>query len=316
MADAFKYFTDDIEHLSENHVKKLDGAPCWIRIVNPTVEKLQILSKLTGVSVHELRVDVEYGERPKYELKPEFLQITYKTPHMQEEQLVTVALHIFIVKNTIISVEKTPTKIFNDLFATLQENSDKNFSKRPVGSFISFVLDKVNDEFLVRVEDIAEKLESYEKDLKFEKKDLEMLYNYSISLTYFNQALVANLEVLNSLKKSSFSSFNADDMKDFQDLYYEALHVLDTQKIQRDIIGTLLKLQDNITQGNLNAFIKRLTAITVILMVPTLITGIYGMNFQYIPLSSHPWGFYITIGIGIVIVTLILVWMFAKAKWF
>jgi len=316
MGEALKYFTHDIEHLSENHIKKLGNSPCWVRIVNPTVEKLHILSKLTKIPVHELRVDIEYGERPKYEVTKQFLHIAYKTPHMEEEQVVTVSLQIFIVKNTIITVEKTPTKIFNDLFATLEEGKQKKFEKRPIGSFVSFVLDKVNDEFLIRVEDIAEKLEAYEKDLHFEKKDLEMLYNYSISLTYFNQALVANLEVLNSLKKSSFSFFSKKDKEEFQDLYYEALHVLDTQKIQRDIIGTLLKLQNNITQGSLNAFIKRLTAITVILMVPTLITGIYGMNFDYIPLSAHPFGFYITIVVGIIFVTMILFWVFARAKWF
>lgn len=316
MGGGFKYFIDDIENISINHIKKQKNKPCWIRIINPVPEKLHILSKLTGLQIHELKIGLESSERPKYSSGSQGLQITYKTPYVHEGQLAIVPLHIFIINNVIVTIEKEPIIFFNDLAASLSQKNQKNFFKNSIAYFIAYVFDKVNDEFLTRVEDIAEKLEAYETDLKFEKKDLEEIYNYNISLTYFNQALVANLEVLNSIKKSFYKEFSKKDRDKFQDLYYDALHVLDTQKIQRDIIGTLLKLQNNISQGNLNSFIKRLTALTVILMVPTIVTGIYGMNFDYIPLSSNPFGFFITIGVGIILVTLVLSWVFYKVKWF
>ena len=311
MGRLFTTYTENLDSLSYNTIKKLGTRPCWIRIVHPSIEKLKILSELTKISLQDLRVDVQFSERPKIHTMQQYVQITYKTPHMEDEQLVTIPFHIFVIKNCIVTIEKEPTKIINDL-ATELEHSE---SKRPIGFFIFEALDKVNDEFLYRVENIGEKLEVFEKRLNLKEEELETLYNYSIALTYFNQALVANLEVLNSLKKSSSKLFNARDREKFTDLYIEALHVLDTQKIQRDIIASLRGLQDSYAQKKMNEFIKRLTAVTVVLMVPTLITGIYGMNFEFIPLFHHPAGFYITIG-GIVLITLILVWIFYKAKWF
>lgn len=315
MPKAFTYLDEGIEELTLAQLKRMAKKPVWIRITNPTSEKLQILSRLTRIPLHELSVDVKFTERPKYEASANVVQITYKRPHMEDEQLVTIPLHLYLVNNIIVTVEKKPSKVLDDLASQLETHQSRFMLRRPISYAIYYILDKINDDYLGRVENIAEKLEVFEKDLNFSKNDLETIYSYSIALTYFNQALVANLEVLTSLKKSDFRLFTRQDREKFTDVYDEARHVLDTQKMQGDIIATLIKLQNSITQQRMNMFIKRLTAITVVLMVPTLITGIYGMNFQFIPLAQHLHGFFITI-IGIALITFVLAWVFAKGKWF
>jgi len=67
--------------------------------------------------------------------------------------------------------------------------------------------------------------------------------------------------------------------------------VLDQLDLYRDLVAAALEANLSVTSNNLNAVMKRLTAFTVVLMVPTLIAGIYGMNFHFMPELSWPLGY-------------------------
>ena len=69
----------------------------------------------------------------------------------------------------------------------------------------------------------------------------------------------------------------------FQDLYDHLVRVLDNIDLYREMLAAALDANLSVTSNNLNVIVKRLTAFTVILMIPTLIAGIYGMNFHFMP---------------------------------
>ncbi|MDP9468584.1 MAG: magnesium and cobalt transport protein CorA, partial [Chloroflexota bacterium] len=83
----------------------------------------------------------------------------------------------------------------------------------------------------------------------------------------------------------------------FQDLYDHLVRVLDQLDLQRDLLASALEANLSVTSNNLNAVMKRLTAFTVIIMVPTLIAGIYGMNFRFMPELDWPLGYVFALGL-------------------
>jgi magnesium transporter len=74
------------------------------------------------------------------------------------------------------------------------------------------------------------------------------------------------------------------------------VRVLDQLDLQRDLLASALEANLSVTSNNLNAVMKRLTAFTVIIMLPTLIAGIYGMNFHFMPELSWPLGYAFAVG--------------------
>jgi magnesium transporter len=145
-------------------------------------------------------------------------------------------------------------------------------------------------------------------------KDIEKVYDQSVTLSFFNQALIANVEVLNALKKGYFKFIPAKNKVLFEELYYDVLQIIDTEKIQREAITNLINVHSILTSTRLNEFMKRLTAIALIVAIPTMLSGIYGMNFRYIPFVSHRYGFYIVSGI-MILITLGFYYLFKKFDW-
>jgi len=101
----------------------------------------------------------------------------------------------------------------------------------------------------------------------------------------------------------------------FQDLYDHLVRVLDQVDLYRDLVASTLEANLAVTSNALNAIMKRLTAFTVLLMVPTLIAGIYGMNFRFMPELAQQWGY--PAALLAMVASVVLLGLFFRGKgWF
>ena len=91
--------------------------------------------------------------------------------------------------------------------------------------------------------------------------------------------------------------------------------MLDQLDLYRDLLATVVDARMTVASNSLSAIMKRLTAFTVILMVPTLIAGIYGMNFEYMPELSWPLGYAFALGLMATAVLVAVTW-FWRNDWF
>ena len=98
-------------------------------------------------------------------------------------------------------------------------------------------------------------------------------------------------DVVNGLLRRDVAVVDEPMLPYFQDLYDHLVRVLDGVDIAREMLAATLDANLSVTSNNLNVVVKRLTAFTVILMIPTLIAGIYGMNFVYMPELAWPFGY-------------------------
>ncbi|MBN2422677.1 magnesium transporter CorA family protein [Candidatus Woesearchaeota archaeon] len=312
MIEVFAYKQDVIK---KTDLDNLNRTYSWIRVINPTEETIKKLASYTRIPVEEFLESLEEDERPRLTLK-RYIELIYRSPLIEKGEVSTLPVYIYLFQDKIITIEKSEISILSKISSLMEKNKAKFLFKKGFAYFIFYILDKINDDFLTNIDRIAANIDVYEEVTKREltRKDIEKIYEQSVTLSFFNQALIANIEVLNSLRKGYFKQFTPKDKQLFEELYFDALQILDTEKVQREAITNLFNLQSIIVSSRLNEFMKKLASIALIIAIPTMISGIYGMNFVNIPLKNHPLGFYITSFI-IFVITCLMFLYFRKSKW-
>ncbi|MFH1589511.1 MAG: CorA family divalent cation transporter [archaeon] len=298
--------TDKLETIKKNKLT-------WIRFLDQNDENITEFSKFSGIPAEEFKEFFETEERSRLE-QGDYLELTYQTPFRDKGDIETTPINIFIVNNLLITVERAKTKVFEQMADSMRKKKLKFLFKKSVGNMLHYFLDEINDDFLIsidRITNLTDVLESKKEHVSNEQ--LMKLYNYNVTLTYFNQAIIANLEVLVGLRKSYFKKFKKEDLRLFSELYYDKLQILDTEKIQREVIANLFNFQTVVATHRLNTFMKKLTSLALIIMVPTFITGLFGMNVK-IPFAESDWAFAFIVGLMIFIASVFFV-VFKKIDW-
>ncbi|MGM5488489.1 MAG: magnesium transporter CorA family protein [Nanobdellota archaeon] len=271
----------------------LDSLPTkevvWMRAISPKESELEKLASISQIPLEEFRESLEEDERPRL-VRKKYLELIYNAPHLFDEKILTMSVYFYVIGNLIITIEEEA----NSVLDRMEKKGKRNafFLKSP-GKFLYYVLDAINDEYLTFIERIARNLETLKRPDK--RSRIMDLYHTNITSAYFNQSIIANLEVLNHLRKSHFPTFTVTDRQNFTELYYDKLQILDTEKIQRELIMNMIDIQSIVSTDRLNTTMKRLTALAIIIAIPTLISGIYGMNLP-LPYSDSPHAFGVIMG--------------------
>lgn len=286
----------------------------WVRCVNPVEEDLKALSDLSEIPIEEFRESIEEDQRPKLNIT-KYVEIIYRAPYRMRNEVITIPVSFFQISNLIITIEKTPLPILEELEEMILKKRARFLFRKTPGFFFYYVFDKINDDFLSHIDRVTDSVETVKKkEEQIGEIAFERLYSLSVTSSFFNQALIANIEVLNALRKAYYKHFTTTNKRAFEELYYDALQILDREKIQREVITNLFNLQNIRITMRLNEFIKKLTALALVVMVPTLISGIYGMNVR-LPLEDSPYAFWIII-FTMVMITILMLWIFKEWEWF
>ena len=145
--------------------------------------------------------------------------------------------------------------------------------------------------------------------------DIIELHELESTLVYFATSLRSNSIVLERLRRYKRLEQYPEDMELLEDVTVEYQQAIEMTSIYRDIIDGTRELLSSVINNRLNNVMKILTSITIVMAIPTIISGIYGMNVdeKWMPLSTTHYGFYIIVGIIIVICVCVL-WFLKKKK--
>ena len=264
----------------------------WVRLISPTKEEIDVVSKFSNVPVEEFKDFIEdEEERPRIESK-RYLQIIYQAPIIEKGEVITEAVTMFIYKNIVVTTERERVVPIEKITKLLRNNALKFIIKSGPGRLTTMILDKINDDFFNRIEKIARVTKiSRSEDIDVQQKILIKLYNSNVTLSHFNQAMIGNLEIMNQLRKVPFKQFINKDREEFSDLYYDVLQLIDTLKIQRDTNTTIFNFQTVLSSYKLNNYMKQLTSLALIMLVPTFIASMYGMNVP-LPFQGTKYAFW------------------------
>ena len=134
-------------------------------------------------------------------------------------------------------------------------------------------------------------------------------------LLFLRRAVTPLRDVFNTLLRREQNVFSRETTVYFQDVYDHLIRVADTIDTLRDLLGSTMDAYLSISGNRMNMVMKRLTAISTLLMSVTLISGIYGMNFTYMPELALRYGYVGALG-AMLVVALVLYLYFRHIKWF
>ena len=166
-------------------------------------------------------------------------------------------------------------------------------------------------EFLVQAILATEQTDRLEKSIRNE--DLLQLMKLQKTLVYFNTSIRGN-EVMIGRLKNIFQDTNYLDLELLEDVVIELKQAYNTVNIYSDILTGTMDAFASIISNNVNAIMKRMTSLSITLMIPTLIASFYGMNVD-IHLESFPHAFIFIILLSAILSAVTFVW-FRRIKWF
>jgi magnesium transporter len=189
---------------------------------------------------------------------------------------------------------------------------------RTPGSLVYAILDAALDGFFPLLDRLTDKIEDLEEVILAGGRSsdtLRTILGLKRKLLELRRNLSPQRDVANALLRRDLPLVDDASAPYFQDLYDHTIRVLDQLDLQRDLLASALEANLSVTSNALNAVMKRLTAFTVVLMVPTLIAGIYGMNFHFMPELSWPLGYPLVM--GVMLLTMAGAALFFRARdWF
>ncbi len=289
---------------------------CWVNVINPTQQETEQLTKnfhLPGDVINDI-LDVD--ERPRIELEDSWMLVILRIPieiRNNGVPFITIPLGIFISEDFTLTL-------------CLQENEVLPIGQPPalreqyrqVTDSINFILRlflRAGNIFSKYLKQINQMTGSIEQDLEksIRNKELNKLLKMEKCLVYFITSIKANEIVLARMKNSKkiTTEINEDLL---EDALIENKQALEMAQIYSDIQSGMMDAFASVISNNLNVVMKQLTIISIILMIPTLIASIFGMNVPNF-LESATWALPFIIGLSIFL-SFIGVLSFRKREWF
>ncbi|NLL73435.1 MAG: magnesium transporter CorA family protein [Clostridiales bacterium] len=290
---------------------------CWISLTNPTVAELQDISEKTDIDINHLRAPLDEEERARIEVEDDYNIIVVDIPTIEKghkmDRYITIPLGIILSKKFLITIclEETPIlKIFKD-------GRIRNFYTYKKSRFILQILYRNATTFLQNLRTIDRKSDEIERKLHISTQNSELidLLDLEKSLVYFTTSLRSNEVVLEKMLKIESIKQYPEDEELLQDVIIENKQAIEMANIYSGILSGTMDAFASIISNNQNIVMKFLTAVTIVLSIPTMIASFYGMNFVNIPGGKHPYGFYIATFAGLLI-TFIIIIIFKKKKLF
>ncbi len=170
-------------------------------------------------------------------------------------------------------------------------------------------------EFLREVRAIDEKVDRVEDRLQHSQENREVLelLGYQKSLVHLTTALASNQIMLERLTDDERIVFAKGDRELLHDVVVELRQATEMTKVSEEILGSMMDAFASIISNNLNAVMKVLTSVTIVLTFPALVAAFYGMNVD-LPLAQHPHAFKIVLALSLVL-SAVVAWFFHRRKW-
>ena len=288
----------------------------WIYVVSPSVEEIEKITTQFNIPRDFLEDPLDVNESPRIEREDENTLIIIRTPYYDDEEehikFTTIPLGIILTKDCLITVSSKNDDVLQNFF----KGEVKNFSTSKRNRLILQILSRTATVYLNYLKRINRMTSSIENRLHKSMKNEELirLLDMEKSLVYFSTSLRSNELVMERLARTGLLT-KSEENKDFlEDLMIENKQALEMTNIHSNILSSMMDAFASVISNNLNMVMKFLTSVTIILMIPTLIASIYGMNIK-LPFARSTHAFAITMGASIVF-SLIGVFIFIKRKWF
>ena len=264
---------------------------CWVNLTYPSEDELNTVAVTLGVEPSFLRAALDEEETSRIDTEDGQTLIIIDVPSVEKDDAVvysTLPLGIIVTQKHIITVCLKETSILKDFQDGLVRNADTQ--KRT--QFILYMLLQVAKRFLQYLKQIDKIYNYMERQLykSQRNKELIQLLDLEKSLVYFNTSLKANEVTLEKILRGRIITLYEEDHDLLEDVLIEVRQAIEMANIYSSIISGMMDAFASVISNNLNVIMKVLTSITILLTIPNIIFGFYGMNITTgLPLDHFWW---------------------------
>lgn len=278
----------------------------WVHLLAPSEQEIREVSGRYGIDIADLKAALDTDESSRLQLEDGYTLILVDIPSEEirnhRKAYTTIPFGIILVEDAIITVCSSDTPVLN-VFRQMQI---RTFSTKKRMRFLYQILLRSTNLYQICLRAIdrsRSEIESRVGSNTTEDNDLVDLHELESNLVYFATSLSANKVVLERLSRYERIPQYPDDKDLLEDVIIENRQAIEMTNIYRDIIHGAQELLSTVINNRLNNVMKFLTSITMVMAIPTIISGLYGMNVsgRWIPLADTPFGFAI-----ICVITLII----------
>ncbi len=286
---------------------------CWISVIKPTPEETDYLIEKLQVSPDVINDILDVDERSRYESDEQWITIILRIPIRNLENglpFYTVPFGILISSSMIITICSAENDVIHSILA------NRMIDFKDLSNFVMHIFMKTANLFHSYLKQINIQVANIETDLlkSTRNKELHQMLKMEKCLVYFITSLKSDeilLARLKSLKISIIGEFDEDQM---DNVIIEFKQAMEMANIYSDIQSGMMDAFASVISNNLNVVMKQLASITIILMIPTFIASLYGMNVPN-HFENNPFGF-----LWVLIISFILsgfgVFLFRRKNWF
>ena len=308
-----------IEYLkSENgKIRQLKCAEpgCWINMVAPTRDELDSVIQAHGLDVGFVSAALDPEESSRVEIEDDQVLLIVDIPVEEESDSIardvqmyaTLPMGIVVAEDVIVSVCLVDTSITRDL-ATGKVRGIVNTNMRT--RFVFLLLLRVAGRFLNYLRRIERSFNEIERKLydSLRNDELMQLLGLQKSLVYFSASLKGNEVTMEKVLRGRILKLYEDDRDLLEDALIEIRQAIEMSGIYSSLLAGTMETYSSVVSNNMNDIMKVLTVVTLIMTIPNMVFGFYGMNVTHLPFAVS----YAPLIISVV--ACIICWLILKKK--
>lgn len=273
----------------DNVVVKLDEPTqgCWISVVEPTDEEIRTLIDVYKLDSGFVKSSLDEEESSRVEIEDDqtLIIVDCAAAEKQAENTmlyVTMPMGIILTQDYVFTVSLKDNIVLSEMASGLIKNVYTNMKTR----FVLQLLLRIATKFLQCLKQIDKISSQMEKQLhgSMKNKELIQLLELEKSLVYFSTSLKADDVTLEKIHRGRVIKLYEEDQDLLEDVLIEVKQAIEMANIYSGILAGMMDAFSSIISNNMNISMKRLTIITIIMAIPTMVFSFYGMNTTDLPL--------------------------------
>ncbi len=279
----------------------------------------EVIEKIgADFNIHPLLLEdvMNTEQRPKVEDFGKYMYFTLKMVYLDGRKRICVEQISIILGDTyVISFQEQTGDVFETIRQRLRDKKGRIRSQK--ADYLAYsLIDSIIDNYFVILESIGEVIEELEEEVVEQptRKTLQNIHMLKRNMLYLRRSVWPLREVISYLQRSESDLIEDNTGFYLRDVYDHTIQVIDTLESFRDMVSGMLDIYLSSISNKMNEVMKVLTIIATIFIPLTFIAGVYGMNFKFMPELQWKWGYFVTLGVMLVVVIGMIIFIKRK-KW-
>jgi magnesium transporter len=302
-----------LENISE--VLKKPNRFVWVGMHEPDAEMLKVIQKEFGL--HDLAIEdaLRAHQRPKIETYGDTLFVVLRTIQMKDKRVDLGETHFFIGSNFIVSVRHGSSIGYVDVRARCE--SAPHLLRKGPGFALYAVMDAIVDQYFPVIDVLEDDLTAIEEKIfheKFRRDTTAKIYRLKRQLLDVKRAVSPLIDICNRLMRFDLKMIDDETRPYFRDVYDHTIRINEVVDSSRELLSAALEANLSMISISQSEVAKRFAGWAALIGIPTMVAGIYGMNFKFMPELEWRWSYPLVIAVTLT-VCVVLYFRFKRSGW-